>query len=47
MEVVGQKFKNNEYYMPEMLVSAKAMKASLGLIKPLLAKKGCAPRAGW
>lgn len=36
MDVVGQKFKNNEIYMPEMLVAARAMKAGLSKLKPLI-----------
>ena len=42
MEVVGERFTKNEYYVPEMLVSAKAMKASLALVKPLLAQQAAA-----
>ncbi|MDP6402274.1 MAG: corrinoid protein [SAR202 cluster bacterium] len=38
MDVVGEKFQNREYYMPEMLVSARAMKMSMAHIKPLLAQ---------
>jgi 5-methyltetrahydrofolate--homocysteine methyltransferase len=37
MDVVGEKFKNYEYYMPEMLISSRAMKAAMALINPLLA----------
>ena len=36
MDVVGEKFKNEEYYMPDMLVSARAMKAAMAHLKPLL-----------
>lgn len=36
MDVVGQKFKNNEIYMPEMLVAARAMKAGLSMLEPLM-----------
>ncbi len=36
MDVVGEKFQNREFYMPEMLVAAKAMKRSTALLKPLL-----------
>lgn len=38
MNVVGEKFKNNEFFIPEVLISARAMKAGMNLIKPLLAK---------
>ena len=37
MDIVGEKFKNEEYYMPDMLVSARAMKTSMALLRPLLA----------
>ena len=36
MGVVGEKFKNNEIYVPEMLIAARAMKAGLGKLKPLM-----------
>jgi corrinoid protein of di/trimethylamine methyltransferase len=39
MDVVGEKFKNEEYYMPDMLLSARAMKTAMALIRPLLADR--------
>lgn len=36
MGVVGEKFKNNEIYVPEMLIAARAMKAGLAKLKPLM-----------
>lgn len=36
MNVVGEKFKNNEIFIPEVLISAKAMNCGLEIIKPLL-----------
>ena len=36
MAVVGEKFKINEIYVPEMLIAARAMKAGLGKLKPLM-----------
>ncbi len=36
MEVVGDKFENKEYFLPEMLLSAEAMYAGLNLLLPLL-----------
>src|SRR5450830_1898462 len=36
MDVVGEKFSNREFFIPEMLIAARAMQAGLGLIKPLL-----------
>ena len=38
MDVVGEKFASLEYFMPEMLVSARAMKKSMALLQPLLIK---------
>jgi 5-methyltetrahydrofolate--homocysteine methyltransferase len=40
MEVVGERFGRGEIYVPEMLVSARAMHACLTLIEPLLAEHG-------
>ena len=40
MAVVGRKFKNNEFYVPEVLIAARAMKAGMALIRPLLAASG-------
>jgi 5-methyltetrahydrofolate--homocysteine methyltransferase len=38
MNVVSEKFKNNEFFIPEVLVSARAMTAGLNIINPLLAE---------
>ena len=40
MNVVGEKFKNNEIYVPEVLVAARAMNMGVQIIKPLLAAQG-------
>jgi 5-methyltetrahydrofolate--homocysteine methyltransferase len=45
MDDVGQRFQCNEYFVPELLISARAMKASLELIRPLLATRGDKPLA--
>ncbi|MFQ5896758.1 MAG: corrinoid protein [Candidatus Methylomirabilia bacterium] len=37
MDVVGEKFRRNEYYVPQVLLSARAMYAGLDLLKPLIA----------
>jgi len=37
MNVVSEKFKNNEVFIPEVLVSARAMKTGMTIIRPLLA----------
>ena len=43
MAVVGDKFKRNEVFVPEMLVSARAMKESMKLIEPKLIEAGIKP----
>lgn len=40
MNVVGIKFKANEFYVPEVLISARAMQKSMDILKPELAKAG-------
>ena len=40
MNVVGVKFKNNEVFVPEVLVSARAMNQGAALLKPLLMESG-------
>lgn len=39
MSVVGAKFKANEFYVPEVLIAARAMKAGMGILRPILAEK--------
>jgi len=36
MDVVGQKFQSREYYVPHVLLAARAMKTSMNILKPLL-----------
>jgi len=36
MAIVGDKFKNGDIFVPEMLVAARAMKAGLAILKPLM-----------
>ncbi len=43
MGEVGRLFEENEYFVPEMLVSARAMQSGLSLLKPLLAESGAEP----
>ena len=38
MNIVSEQFKNNEIFIPEVLVSARAMKAGMSIIRPLLAE---------
>ncbi|MEF9972627.1 MAG: corrinoid protein [Clostridia bacterium] len=40
MSVIGEKFKNNEVFVPEVLVAARAMNMGASLLKPLLAAAG-------
>jgi 5-methyltetrahydrofolate--homocysteine methyltransferase len=40
MEVVGRKFKANEFYIPEVLIAARAMHAAMDIIKPMLSASG-------
>jgi 5-methyltetrahydrofolate--homocysteine methyltransferase len=43
MDEVGRRFEANEYFVPELLISARAMKASLEIIRPLLTARGDKP----
>lgn len=40
MSIVGEKFKNGEAFVPEMLIAAKAMAAGLDILEPILTKAG-------
>ena len=40
MAVVGEKFKNNEIFVPEMLIAARAMKKGVEVLTPLLKAAG-------
>ena len=43
MNVVGEKFKNNEFYVPEVLIAARAMKQGMELIRPRLIEEKVEP----
>ena len=43
MSVIGVRFKNNEIYVPEVLIAARAMKAGMAILRPLLAETGVEP----
>jgi corrinoid protein of di/trimethylamine methyltransferase len=45
MDEVGRRFECNEYFVPELLLSARAMKAALELVRPLLVESGAQPVA--
>ena len=43
MSEVGRMFENGEFYVPEMLISARAMKGGLAILRPLLASANIKP----
>ncbi len=43
MDEVGRRFEINEYFVPELLIAARAMKGALEIIKPRLAATGAKP----
>ena len=43
MDEAGQRFENHEFFVPELLIAARAMKGALELIRPLLAERGVEP----
>ena len=43
MSVIGEKFKTNEVYVPEVLIAARAMKAGMELLKPYLTDANAKP----
>ncbi len=44
MNEVGRRFKANEFYVPEVLIAARAMHGGMDIVKPLLAESGIEPR---
>ncbi len=40
MNVIGEKFKNNEVFVPEVLIAARAMNQGVAVLKPLLVEAG-------
>ncbi len=44
MNVVGERFKNNEFYVPEVLIAARAMKNAMEVLRPKLAASGVEPK---
>ncbi|HAX51051.1 MAG TPA: cobalamin-binding protein, partial [Lachnospiraceae bacterium] len=43
MMIVGEKFKNNEVFVPEVLVAARAMNAGITILEPKLVEAGNKP----
>jgi 5-methyltetrahydrofolate--homocysteine methyltransferase len=44
MAIVGEKFKNNQVFVPEMLIAARAMKEAMAILEPLLVAAGIKPK---
>jgi 5-methyltetrahydrofolate--homocysteine methyltransferase len=44
MREAGQRFENEEFFVPELLLAARAMKAALALLRPLLVEEGSEPK---
>ena len=44
MNKVGEQFKNNEIFVPEVLIAARAMSMGTAVLKPYLASEGVQPR---
>ncbi len=44
MAIIGAKFKRNEVYVPEVLIAARAMKAGMAILQPLLKESGVKPK---
>ncbi len=43
MDVIGDRFKKNEVYIPEVLIAARAMKSAMQILEPELVKAGVKP----
>jgi methanogenic corrinoid protein MtbC1 len=43
IDEVGRRFETSEYFVPELLLSARAMKGAMELLRPLLAARGAKP----
>jgi 5-methyltetrahydrofolate--homocysteine methyltransferase len=43
MDEVGRRFEANEFFVPELLIAARAMKGALAIIQPKLVSKGAKP----
>ena len=44
MGIIGERFKKNEVYVPEVLIAARAMKAGMVVLQPALVSSGVEPR---
>ncbi len=43
MGIIGERFKKNEVYVPEVLIAARAMNHGMEILEPLIAKSGIKP----
>src|SRR5690554_6626677 len=43
MSIIGEKFKKNEVFVPEVLIAARAMNTGLEILRPVLSKEGVKP----
>lgn len=43
LQEVGRLFENGEYFVPEMLVAARAMQGAMAILRPLMVDKGAKP----
>jgi 5-methyltetrahydrofolate--homocysteine methyltransferase len=43
MDIVGKKFREFEFFLPEVLIAARAMKAGMEILQPLLTQTGVKP----
>jgi len=43
MNIIAERFKNNEVYIPEVLIAARAMKSALSVLEPKLVEAGVEP----
>jgi corrinoid protein of di/trimethylamine methyltransferase len=44
INVIGEQFKNNTVYIPEVIIAARAMNAGVGVLKPYLVASGVEPK---
>ena len=44
MSIIGERFKNNEVYVPEVLIAARAMKTGMEILQPKLVAAGVEPK---
>lgn len=43
MSIIGEKFKNNQIYVPEVLIAARAMNKGMAVLEPAMVKAGVEP----